>query len=159
MIRLFVLSAALIVIVLAGAKSSVAAEFDGTHCFTGVGRPFHESQELASLSSFVHNGIVRTNNAQFDNVATHCEGVQRGVGATRFGYALCKVVDREGDIAVLTTQFSGLNYMFGFAEGTGKWKGIKGEVQVDPLPSPSKPAVAGSYHICTKWKGAFDVVK
>jgi hypothetical protein len=49
--------------------------------------------------------------------------------------------------------------MLRFTEGTGKWKGITGQFESDTAASASKPAVAGSFHTCTKWKGAFQVAQ
>src|SRR2546423_423185 len=106
-----------------------AEEFEAMHCYAGQGKAFHESQDLASLGSFVHNGMVKSSNRRLDNMATHCEGVQRGAGATRVGYVLCKLVDGDGDIIVIADQYSGMKSPYRFAEGTGKWKGINGQYE------------------------------
>jgi hypothetical protein len=155
--RLGLFAVALTVTSIVSSSRGSADELEATHCFAGMGKAFHESQDLAPLASFAHNGILKSTNQRLDNMATHCEGVQRGTGPSRLGYVVCKLVDADGHIIVVADQYSGMRYPLRFSEGTGKWKGIKGQVDVEPAGAASKPAVAGSYHTCTKWKGSFQI--
>ena len=151
------LSVVAVVAGLFGWSHASAEEFEATHCYAGMGKAFNESEELAYLGSFSHNGMVKSSNQRLDNMATHCEGVQRGVGPTRLGYVLCKMVDADGHIIVVADQYSGAKFPLRFVEGTGKWKGIKGQFDSDTSATAVKPAVAGSYHTCSRWKGAFQI--
>ncbi len=145
--------------VLAFSSAGAAEEFEATHCFTGTFTAYQGSQELKPLSDFAFNGIVRSPNKLFNNAATHCAGVQRGVGPTREGYVLCKIVDADGDITVYGGPYTGFKSRLPFLEGTGKWKGITGDFESDQIASAAKPAVPDSFHTCVQWKGKFEVRK
>lgn len=71
--------------ILAFPTAGAAEEFEAMHCYAGTFTTFHGSQELKSLSEWTFNGIFRSPNKLFDNVATHCAGV----GRAGEGYALC----------------------------------------------------------------------
>jgi hypothetical protein len=130
-------------------------EFEALHCYAGTATAFHGSQELKSLSTFSMNGIMRSPNKPFDNAATHCEGVARAGEV----YGLCKIVDGDGDIVVWGGPSAGSKYTVLLLEGTGKWKGITGSIDSERVALATKPAVPGSFHMCSQWKGKFEIRK
>lgn len=140
---------------------AAAAEVDVTHCFAGTFTVFHGHKDLTPLSSWQSNGIIRSHHANkiFDNAGTHCEGIQRGGGEKADGFALCKLVDGDGDIAIWGGPYQGRKYSLPFLDGTGKWKGIKGSVAAEQA-AVGKPALTGAtFHICSKWVGTVEVTK
>jgi hypothetical protein len=132
--------------------TGAAEEFEATHCLGGTITAFHGSQEVKSLSTWTGNGIVRSSNKRFDNVATHCAGV----GRAGEGYGLCKMVDGDGDIIVTAGPYAGSKGPIPIVEGTGKWKGITGSIDAERIAA-AKPAVPGSFQFCSAWKGKYEV--
>ncbi len=147
----------------AALPSHAAEEIDITHCYSGNTTIFHESKDVPAALSFVQNGIIMSNaaNKLLDSAVVHCEGVQRGLGAQRTGYQLCKIVDKDGDIIIADSPFSGLTGDVKFLEGNGKWKGINGSLRSERIVSspPGKGAMPGTYQTCRRLKGTFELVK
>ncbi|MBI3454909.1 MAG: hypothetical protein HY002_03885 [Candidatus Rokubacteria bacterium] len=158
--RAVVAGLALVVLgVLVFVPAAAAEDFEATHCAVGTFTAYQGSQELKLVFTWAQNGIVRSPNKLFDNAATYCAGVQRGVLPMREGYALCKVVDADGDIIVWGGTYTGPKLSWPFLEGTGKWKGITGGFESDRVASAPKPAMPNSYSECYQWKGKFEVRK
>ncbi len=145
--------------ILAFPSAGAAEEFEATHCLGGTWTAFQGSQELKFVYKWAHNGILRSPNKLFNNIATHFAGVMRGAGPTREGYTLFKMVDADGDIIIGGGPIAGLKLRFPFLEGTGKWKGITGDFESERVAFGPKPALPDSYHECYQWKGRFEVRK
>ena len=145
--------------VLALPASGAAEEFEATSCYAGTFTAFQGSQELKPVFEWADDGVWRSPNNQFNNAARHCAGVQRGVGPTREGYYFCKLVDTDGDIIVFGGPYAGPKVRGPLLEGTGKWKGITGDVESERIASAPKPAMPNSYQECSQVKGKFEVRK
>ena len=152
------------VVVTVGIPSSsrAAEQLDITVCYSGTGTNFHESKEVMPAASWTQNGIIMSHapNKMLDNAVVHCEGVQRGTGPERTGYALCKIVD-GGDMIIAEIPYSGFTYDVKFLEGTGKWTGIKGALRSERTvrSEPGKGAMPGTYQGCRREKGSFELSK
>ena len=163
--RWLLLVVGIFVVVTVGVPSSscAAEQLDITHCYSGTGTIFHQSKEVMPAMSWTQNGIImsHTPSKLLDNAVVHCEGVQRGVGPERTGYALCKIVDDGGDMIIAEIPYSGFTYDVKFLEGTGKWKGIKGSLRSERIArsKEGKGAMPGTYQGCRREKGSFELSK
>lgn len=132
-----------------------------THCYSGVGTGFHNSQDAMQLSSWNQNGIISSDGPakRLDGAVVRCEGIEHGVGADRVGYGLCKIVDADGDVIVGEIPYKGFAYDVKFLSGSGKWKGITGSLHSERLvrTAPGKGAMPGTYQGCRREEGSFQL--
>jgi hypothetical protein len=132
-----------------------------THCYSGSGAGFHNSQDAMQLSTWNQNGIISSDGPgkRLDSAVVRCEGVEHGVGQTRVGYGLCKIVDKDGDVIVGEIPYTGFSYDVKFLSGSGKWKGITGGLHSERLvrSDPGKGAMPGTYQGCRREEGSFQL--
>jgi hypothetical protein len=69
-------------------------------------------------------------------------------------------MDPDGDISVAENlrALDGPDTTWNFLQGTGKWKGIKGEGKVRRIAS-GKPITPGTSQYCTRHIGTFELPK
>jgi len=109
-----------------------AEPIDITYCLSMTTIMVSETQEL-SINSFDFKGIARSNleNKAFDNLTFHGIGVGRDLAdKRRHRYGYIKFMDPDGDILVtenIRTLDAGPDSDWNFLQGTGKWRGIRGE--------------------------------
>jgi len=134
--------------------------FDITFCgSTTVTQTVLESKEL-TITTFEGKGAVRSNpeNKAFDNCSYHLLGVSLLMAdkVTNFGYS--KYMDSDGDFVVMESIREGDETHCKFLQGTGKWKGIKGEGKVRRI-AVGKPISPGTSQYCTRHIGTFELPK
>ena len=155
------LSAILFVLVILFSTTYAAEQFEFTECYSGTATVFHNNKDLPLVLSWATNGINMSDDVRFNNTVAHCEGVQYGVGPKREGYALCTIMDVDGDMIIGKFPYSGLEYEVKFIEGTGKWKGIKGSYGSKRIvkSKPGKGSMPGTFQGCRKNQGTFELSK
>jgi hypothetical protein len=141
---------------------SAAAQQDWTRCYAGTVTIFANVKQMKPLLSWAENGIIMSNgpNRLLNGAVTHCEGVQRGLGAERTGYGFCKVVDRDGDMIITGGPYSGVTAgSWPLLEGTGKWKGVKGTLRSERIVRSKKGAMPLTYQGCRRERASFELSK
>lgn len=132
-----------------------------THCYSGGGTGFNNSQDAMQLSAWNQNGIISSDGPgkRLDGAVVHCEGVEHGVAEARVGYGLCKIADADGDVIVGEIPYTGFSYDVKFLSGSGKWKGITGVLHSVRLQrtSAGKGAMPGTYQGCRREEGSFQL--
>lgn len=132
-----------------------------THCYSGTGGGFHNSQDAMQLTSWNQNGIISSDGPgkRLDGAVVRCEGVEHGVAQARVGYGLCKIADADGDVIVGEMPYTGFSYDLKFLGGSGKWKGITGMLHSERLQrtAPGKGAMPGTYQGCRREEGSFQL--
>lgn len=145
--------------------ASRADNLEITHCYSGVFNIFSKTEGTTALLSWTQNGIIISAHPGklLQGAVTHCDGIQMGLGAARSLHGLCKIVDNDGDVIVaeLPWPHKGLDFEVQFLEGTGKWKGITGQLHSNRLVSspPNKGAMPDTYQTCRRETGSFEVAK
>jgi hypothetical protein len=96
---------------------------------------------------------------RFNNMVTHCEGVQMGLGQKRKGYGLCTAKDLDGDMIIYGGPYAAPGSPWKYILGTGKWKGIKGTFTGQRIvrSKPFKGAMPRTYQGCSRVKGTFEL--
>jgi len=70
-------------------------------------------------------------------------------------------LEEGGDVilAELPWPHKGIDFEVKFLEGTGKWKGITGQLHSQPVARSDKGAMPDTYQTCRLEKGQFEVAK
>jgi hypothetical protein len=140
--------------------------YDFTACLSGTLLPASASKEVF-VASHESRGICRSNheNKVFDNCSWHAVGASRVFEGKRTAIEYTRVEDLDGDYVVMEGNWgpAGLDYKsWGgktkFLEGTGKWKGIKGEGKSERILT-SKPIDERSWQSCSRFTGTFELPK
>ncbi len=157
MIRVIVLAFLVVVMFLPTAQ---AEDFECIVGISGTYSTFHGSEELIPLLSWKESGVMmsKSENKFLDNASVHWEGINRGTGKKRVGYAFGKIVDPDGDIIIVRTAYTGPGYEAEFLQGTGKYKGITGSYKAQ-REAAVKPVMPGTYQNRKKIKGTFELPK
>ena len=111
------------------------------------------------MFSYKENGIImsQSENKFLDNATSHLEGVQVRLGEPREGYSVGHLIDPDGDMIAFYGFYKGLVGKVEFKEGTGKYKGIKGNFTSKRLAFTRKYAWPGTYQRCRVMKGTFEL--
>lgn len=135
-------------------------QFETLSCYSGTVTPFHDSKDLTLVMGWDLNGIFKSQseNKFLDNATVHCEGIWRGLGDDRRLHAYCRIIDPDGDIAVVEWNAKGKEAGAEFLEGTGKYKGIKASYTSEPL-ARGKPPMKGAFAGCNTLKGTYELAK
>jgi hypothetical protein len=143
--------------------SSQAEELEITHCYSGVFVTFNKTEGTSTLMSWAQNGIIMSGHPKklLHNAVVHCEGVQLGLGAARSLHGFCRIMDDEGDVLLVELPWphKGIDYDVKFLEGTGKWKGVTGQLHSTPIArsQPNKGAMPETYQTCRREVGQFEI--
>ena len=150
----FVLSMSLIIPV-----AQAEQQYDITDCGSMTFTVNSESDELTILT-FDFKGIARSNseNKIFDNCTVFYVGVGRNMAGKQGAYGYSKYMDPDGDFVVMESIREGEETHCKFLQGTGKWKGIKGEGKVRRI-AIGKPISPGTSQYCTRHIGTFELPK
>ena len=137
-----------------------AEEFECIVGVSGTFITFHGSKELMPLLRYEESGVMmsKSENKFLDNASLHWEGINRGIGKKRAGYAFGKIVDPDGDIIIVRSVYTGPGYEAEFLQGTGKYKGIAGSYKAQRVAAV-KPVMPGTYQNCKNIKGTFELPK
>ena len=135
-------------------------QYDITDCGSMTFTVNSESDEL-TIITFDFKGIARSNsdNKIFDNCTVFYVGVSRNTaGQQSAAYGYSKYMDPDGDFVVMESIRQGAETHCTFLQGTGKWKGIKGEGKLRRIAA-GKPISAGTNQYCTRHIGTFELPK
>ena len=147
------------------ATSSQAEELEITHCYSGTYVTFNNTEGTSTLFSWAQNGIIMNVHpkALLQGAVTHCEAIQMGVGADRSLHGFCKIMDADGDVILAEYPWphKGLDFEVKFLEGTGKWKGVTGQLHSSRIVAsqPNKGAMPDTYQTCRRETGKFELSK
>jgi hypothetical protein len=137
-----------------------AEQFEVISCYSGTVKPFHDSKELTLVMGWNLDGIFmsRSENKFLDNATVHCEGIWRDMGENRQMHAYCRIIDPDGDMAVVEWKAKGLDAGAEFLEGTGKYKGIKTGYKSEQL-ARGKPPMKGVFAGCNTLTGTYKMAE
>lgn len=131
---------------------------DFMNCRSGTTEILVKS-ETFTLLAIEHMGVHVSYFADsFDNNANHCVGTIKISDGIREGNGYCTNVDPDGDITVSAWAQKGDVRTWSFVHGTGKWQGITGGGQFEPLP-PAHPVKEGTYQGCVDVTGTYRLPK
>ena len=154
---------AAIVVLLIGGTASQAEDIEITHCYSGVYSAFNRTEGTSILGSWSQNGIIMSAHPKklLQNAVVRCEGIQIGAAAARSLHAFCRIVDEDGDviIAELPWPHKGIDFTVKFLEGTGKWKGVTGQLNSTVIARSPRSATTDSYQACRRETGQFELPK
>lgn len=133
--------------------------YDLTDCGSQTFTVNSESDEL-TVVTFDFKGISRSNseNKVFDNCTVFYVGVARNMAGKISAYGYSKYMDPDGDFVIMESIREGAETTCKFLQGTGKWKGIKGEGKVRRIAT-GKPIAPGTNQYCTRHFGTFELPK
>jgi hypothetical protein len=153
-ITTFVLSLSLMITV-----AQAEQAYDITDCGSQTITVNSESKEL-TIVTFDFKGISRSNseNKVFDNCTVFYVGVARITPGKTSAYGYSKYLDPDGDFVILESIREGDETHCQFLQGTGKWKGIKGEGKVRRI-AIGKPISPGTSQYCTRHIGTLELPK
>jgi hypothetical protein len=134
-------------------------QYDITDCGSMTFTVNSESDEL-TIITFDFKGIARSNskNKLFDNCTVFYVGVARTTPGMSTAYGYSKYMDPDGDFVVMESIREGVETHCRFLQGTGKWKGIKGEGKLRRIAA-GKPISPGTNQYCTRHIGTFELPK
>ena len=136
-------------------------EFEFIHCYFGKIKPMHESKDLTPIMTYTGNGIImsKSENNFLDNASTHCKGFMIGKipSPTMKFINYCVAIDPDGDMLIWGSPETGGVAGQNFLNGTGKYKGIKGNFKSQLTASAKKPLKPGTYQQCRTMKGTYEL--
>ena len=96
-------------------------------------------------------------NKVFDNMTYHSGALFKIENGQYNGSILFKYMDPSGDFFVGETQV-GKEWGWKFVYGTGKWKGVTGSGQTQPI-TKAKPITPGTSQACYRITGTYELKK
>lgn len=158
-IRAFI--AAIFISFVAGTACQAEA-IEVTHCYSGVYSAFNRTEGTAVLGSWRQDGILMSAhpNKLLQNAIVRCEGIQIGLAAERLMHAFCRIQDEDGDVIVAELPWGqkGIDYHVKFLEGTGKWKGVTGQLNSTVIARGPRSAI-DPYLGCRLERGQFELAR
>lgn len=135
-------------------------QFETISCYAGTTAAVHDSKDLTFAMGWKLDGIFmsQSENKFLDNATVHCEGIWRGGGENRRARAYCRIIDPDGDTAMIEWNATGKEAGADFLEGTGKYKGIKASYKSEPL-ARGKPPTKGTFAGCNTLTGTYELAK
>ena len=131
--------------------------FDFNYCGPSATMMILESKEL-SVFGLNGKGTLSSNheNKIFDNFTYQFVGVVKIVDGKRSGNGYTIYTDGDGDTILQEFTMDGMQSGIKLIQGSGKWKGIRGEGKSVPV-TDLKPKPAGT--TCRRIVGVFEIVK
>jgi hypothetical protein len=135
-------------------------DFECRQCSVTTYNAVHFSPELAILSGDQKSIIQSTHESKlFDNWTLHLVGVWKKIDGKWSWNGLSKEMGPDGEFIIWEfygDSESGSTCKFFY--GTGKWKGIKGELKGKVIRT-GKPIVEGTSQLCEKYAGWIELPK
>ena len=133
--------------------------FDITECLAGTAIVVYQSKEL-TISGTEGKGIIFSHheNKVFDNCTFHVVAIAKTVDGKRRSDSYWKIMDPDGDVVVAEAVVLGPEKTMKFLDGTGKWKGIKGEAK-GKTTATGKFIAPGTIQTCSRYTGTFELEK
>ena len=132
---------------------------DFTECLGGTATVVYQSKEI-TITGIEGKGIIFSHheNKVFDNCTFHVVAIAKTVDGKRRSDSYWKIMDPDGDFIVAEVVVLGPEKTMKFLDGTGKWKGIKGEAK-GKTTAAGKPVAPGTFQGCSRYVGTFELVK
>jgi hypothetical protein len=136
-----------------------AEEFDITCCGSTNNTLLSTSPELVLLG-YEGKGISTSNHSNkiFDNLSWQVVGMTKVVDGKAHWSEYRKYQDLNGDVFYVELSGVGPEGTYKILNGTGKYKGIKGEAKTKAT-ARGKPIVAGTGQYCGRAIGTFELAK
>jgi hypothetical protein len=133
--------------------------FDITECAVGNATMVYQSKEC-TIGGMEGKGIIFSHheNKVFDNCTFHAVVIAKTMDGKRRSDSYWKIMDPDGDVIIAEVVVLGPEKTMKFLDGTGKWKGIKGEAK-GKTTAAGKPIVPGTFQACSRYVGTFELVK
>ena len=128
-------------------------------CRSGTTSMLSASKELTVLSyDFKGINIGSDGDKAFENLTHRCIGVSRIGGGEYTTTGFCKYMDPDGDFFIVAYDGPGgpNPTPWNFAQGTGKWNGVKG-TGTSQVITQGKPIVEGTFQFCAKITGTYEL--
>ena len=134
-------------------------DFETRQCSVAIYNVVHFTPELG-ISSYDQKGIMQSTHESklFDNWNLHLVGVMKREGKNFYFYGLSKEIGPDGEFIIW--EFSGDSQGGSTTKaiyGTGKWKGVKGELKAKRITS--KPIAPNTDQWCEKAVGWIELPK
>lgn len=154
---------AISMLIAAGVHAGSAAaqqSYSSIVCRAGTITPLAKGEDMVSFA-IDHRGIVLPNddNSGFANHTQRCVGSVAIIRGVSKGSGLCRNVDpATGDFVLVEWSSNGKpgTGTFRYVYGTGKWKGISGGGEYQPVAA-TRPVDGGTYQNCIRTKGSHTV--
>jgi hypothetical protein len=141
---------------------SAAAQqsYSSVVCRAGTVIPLAKAEGMVSFA-IDHRGIVlpHEDNSGFANHTQRCVGSVAIIRGVSKGSGYCRNVDPEtGDLILVEWNSNGKpgTGTFRYVYGTGKWKGISGGGEYQPVAT-TRAVDGGTYQNCIKTQGSYTV--
>jgi hypothetical protein len=136
-------------------------DFEALGCYAATFGVVHSSPEVAIRSADAKGIMQSTHDSKFlENWTMHTVYLIKVVGGKASWNGLGKAMAPDGEFII--GEFSGDSESGGSAwkifYGTGKWKGIKGELKGKVIRT-GKPIVEGTNQLCEKYAGWIELPK
>jgi len=133
--------------------------FDFTECASGNASIVYQSKEI-TITGIEGKGIIFSHheNKVFDNCTFHVVAIAKTVDGKRRSDSYWKIMDPDGDVIVAEAVVLGPEKTMKFLQGTGKWKGIKGEAK-GKTTATGKFIAPGTIQTCSRYVGTFELLK
>ena len=126
-------------------------------CVSGTTSMLVQNDEMMAWT-WDEKGLALSNreDKSLDNMSLHCGGVFAIIAGQKPMQGYCRLMDTDGDYFVM--QVERVGDMTGATlkplSGTGKWKGINGDMQTARLRS-GKSVASGTYQNCYHYTGTY----
>jgi hypothetical protein len=137
-------------------------ECSGTLCWAATYNRLHRSEDSSViLASSDEKGIIRSTHESklLDNWTTHAVGLLRVIDGKWSWHGIWKEMAPDGEFIIGEYYNNDEGGTTGkLLYGTGKWKGIKGEVTNKRITA-GKPIVERTDQYCVSWEGWIELPK
>jgi hypothetical protein len=134
-------------------------DYESIYCSATTYNVLQSSPELLIMSAD-QKGIIHQNKIKdFENTTWHNVGVVKMEGGKWSWNGFGKGMSPDGDFTIIEWHGDGESGTTAkFFYGTGKWKGIKGEIK-GKMFTTGKPIVPGTNQYCEKYTGWIELPK
>ena len=140
---------------------AVEHPMDLTVCASGTISMLAKNDDLLAWT-WDEKGIAWSNieEKSLDNITVHCGGVFAIVAGEKPMQGYCKLLDTDGDYFVMRIERVGatVGAVLKPLSGTGKWKGISGNMKTKRLRT-GKAVASGTYQNCYHYIGTYELTK
>ncbi len=133
--------------------------FDITECGAGTSTVVYQSKEI-SINGMDVKGLIFSHheNKVFNNCTFHAVGIAKIEDGKRRSDSYWKIMDPDGDFIIAEVVVLGPDKTLKFLQGTGKWKGIKGEAK-GKTSAIGRMIEPGTIQSCSRYVGTFELQK
>jgi hypothetical protein len=134
-------------------------KFEFVHCYSGTWTPMHENKDMPYIDTYKLDGIImsKSENKFLANASTHCEGIGIGQGPKAKVTSYCIAIDPDGDMLMWGGPRKEGVIEREFGQGTGKYKGIKGNHRSERIAAAKKPLKPRTFQECRNLTGTIEL--